>query len=152
MANFNEGRAFGHSDVIGSDTHRTHLLRGAIVAAKRHCRDSISPPAFRCRSLCETGSGQLPGRDGETGRRSGLKIRRAQKACGGSIPPPGTTHTRINTEHLDNSHLLGFGLRLLHFASFMPEIMPKADFMLKLARGLAKIPQTFRGSKENFEN
>jgi hypothetical protein len=29
-------------------------------------------------------------RDGEIGRRSGLKIRRAQKACGGSIPPPGT--------------------------------------------------------------
>ena len=34
---------------------------------------------------------QLPGRDGEIGRRSGLKIRRAQKACGGSIPPPGTS-------------------------------------------------------------
>ena len=29
-------------------------------------------------------------RDGEIGRRSGLKIRRGQKPCGGSIPPPGT--------------------------------------------------------------
>ena len=34
-------------------------------------------------------------RDGEIGRRSGLKIRRAQKACGGSIPPPGTTSTVV---------------------------------------------------------
>jgi hypothetical protein len=32
----------------------------------------------------------IEGRDGEIGRRSGLKIRRAQKACGGSIPLPGT--------------------------------------------------------------
>src|SRR5579871_84807 len=31
-------------------------------------------------------------RDGEIGRRSGLKIRRGQKPCGGSIPPPGTTY------------------------------------------------------------
>jgi hypothetical protein len=29
-------------------------------------------------------------RDGEIGRRSGLKIRRGHKPCGGSIPPPGT--------------------------------------------------------------
>ena len=34
-------------------------------------------------------------RDGEIGRRSGLKIRRAQKACGGSIPPPGTNLGRV---------------------------------------------------------
>jgi hypothetical protein len=34
-------------------------------------------------------------RDGEIGRRSGLKIRRAQKACGGSIPPPGTNLRRL---------------------------------------------------------
>jgi tetratricopeptide (TPR) repeat protein len=32
----------------------------------------------------------IPSRDGGTGRRSGLKIRRAS-ALGGSIPPPGTT-------------------------------------------------------------
>ncbi len=33
----------------------------------------------------------IAGRDGEIGRRSGLKIRRGQKPCGGSIPPPGTS-------------------------------------------------------------
>src|SRR5579864_1187162 len=35
-------------------------------------------------------------RDGEIGRRSGLKIRRGQKPCGGSIPPPGTSNFGIN--------------------------------------------------------
>src|SRR5215469_17557641 len=33
-------------------------------------------------------------RDGEIGRRSGLKIRRGQKPCGGSIPPPGTSNPK----------------------------------------------------------
>jgi hypothetical protein len=36
----------------------------------------------------------FPGRDGGTGRRSGLKIRRAS-ALGGSTPPPGTTLLRL---------------------------------------------------------
>src|SRR6266568_5767915 len=36
-----------------------------------------------------------PGRDGGTGRRSGLKTRRLY-SHGGSIPPPGTTLTLAN--------------------------------------------------------
>jgi hypothetical protein len=52
-------------------------------------------------------------RDGEIGRRSGLKIRRAQKACGGSIPPPGTTGQgqpiRSAFVRKDSDPLLGSG-------------------------------------------
>ena len=38
----------------------------------------------------------IASRDGEIGRRSGLKIRRGQKPCGGSIPPPGTSYFGFN--------------------------------------------------------
>ena len=68
-------------------------------------------------------------RDGETGRRSGLKIRRGQKPCGGSIPPPGTTLTHINIEDLNDSHFLFFGSKLPCFGCIMPEIMPKLEIM-----------------------
>jgi hypothetical protein len=52
-------------------------------------------------------------RDGEIGRRSGLKIRRGQKPCGGSIPPPGTIqpiHSRLVST--DSSRLPCIGHRL----------------------------------------
>src|SRR5271165_2539507 len=45
------------------------------------------------RFLCASGLG----RDGGTGRRSGLKIRRAS-ALGGSIPPPGTNVQSVHTQ------------------------------------------------------
>ena len=53
-------------------------------------------------------SGSWTCRDGEIGRRSGLKIRRGQKPCGGSIPPPGTSFKTLRPErgllHLISGH------------------------------------------------
>src|ERR1039458_4592414 len=41
------------------------------------------------------------GRDGGTGRRSGLKIRRGLSPRGGSTPPPGTIIQPIHTQLVD---------------------------------------------------
>ena len=49
---------------------------------------------FKIRNRCRTIDRSFLGRDGGTGRRSGLKIRRAS-ALGGSIPPPGTKPIRL---------------------------------------------------------
>jgi hypothetical protein len=56
----------------------------AAVAALQSLKSSIKLDSF---------AAYEPGRDGGTGRRSGLKIRRAS-ALGGSTPPPGTIDSK----------------------------------------------------------
>ena len=53
-------------------------------------------------------------RDGGTGRRSGLKIRRAS-ALGGSTPPPGTTACKVLILNTITTCLLGLTV-ILPFA------------------------------------
>ncbi len=49
----------------------------------------------------------VPSRDGGTGRRSGLKIRRGQPR-GGSTPPPGTNETNYLAGFLNKNSSTGF--------------------------------------------
>ena len=75
----------------------TGVTRRDSTDTRTSTEDLARSPAHRCSSAItpECSVICLSCRDGEIGRRSGLKIRRAQKACGGSIPPPGTNLGRI---------------------------------------------------------
>jgi hypothetical protein len=77
------------------------LSPSSIVERRTGCHDHAATSGGKLRDerLYQQGAGwaatglnyfYVPSRDGGTGRRSGLKIRRGQPR-GGSTPPPGTT-------------------------------------------------------------